>query len=132
MLKPVLNRWDWLEISPDPVFEGLTTCIAGAGYVPQIEDRVAELTLGGPLILQREPWNPYDDRAIVVLSPQGCKLGYIPRRRNQRLARELDQGRQFSVTLTAIDGAQSGWPQLTVRIMSRNEGFLSSSQTSMA
>ena len=111
-----LTRVDWLEIDQDPLPQPLKTCIAGAGYVPDIKERVKALGIGGPLILQREPWNPYDTYAIVVLSPTGQKLGYIPRSQNQALARSMDQGKSLRAVLTALSAVHSGWPQIYLKV----------------
>jgi hypothetical protein len=116
MTTHALTRFDWLELSPEPLQEFLETCVAGAGYVPDIQDRVSELVIGGPLVLQREPWNPYDSLAIVVLSPAGHKLGYIPRSQNRLLARRMDQNGQVQAVLSALAGAESRWPQIYLKV----------------
>lgn len=112
----LLSRFDWLEIADEPLFPSLETRAVGAGYVPGIRDHVATLVIGGPLVLQREPWNPYDSNAIVVLSPEGRKLGYIPRTQNRTLAYCLDQGERARVTLTGLTEVHTGWPQIYLRV----------------
>ncbi len=112
----LLSRFDWLEIADEPLFPILETRAVGAGYVPGIREHVAALVIGGPLVLQREPWNPYDENAIVVLSPEGRKLGYIPRTQNRTLAYRLDQGERARVTLTGLTDVHTGWPQIYLRV----------------
>jgi len=46
---------------------------------------------GDRLELVREPDNPYDPNAVRI-DWQGCKLGYLPRRDNAAVARQLDRG----------------------------------------
>lgn len=117
MTRRDLTRVDWLEIGDEPLFQTfLETRAVGAGYVPGIRGHVASLPLGGPLCLQREPWNPYDTFAIVVLNPQGQKLGYIPRSENKELARRLDCGARVRVVLTGIEAVHTGWPQIYIRV----------------
>lgn len=49
------------------------------------------MKVGDPLTLVREPDNPHDANAIRV-EWQGHKLGYVPRRDNPHLARQMDLG----------------------------------------
>lgn len=56
-------------------------------------DRLRDtLTPGTGLVLQAEPLNPHDADAVVVLHPDGTKLGYVPREANAPVARLLAQG----------------------------------------
>src|SRR3972149_6946512 len=50
-----------------------------------------EIKVGDPLTLAREPDNPHDSNAVRV-EWQGHKLGYVPRRENQAVARHMDSG----------------------------------------
>ena len=50
-----------------------------------------ELRPGDRLELVREPDNPYDSNAIRI-EWRGRKLGYLPRRDNPAVARQLDRG----------------------------------------
>ena len=58
------------------------------------------LPVGEELILRREPENPYDERAIEVLTVSGTKLGYVPRARNSGIAKLLDAGRSVIARVT--------------------------------
>ncbi len=51
----------------------------------------AELEIGQPVSLMREPSNSHDSNAISVYSG-GLRLGYVPRRANGILAWSLDRG----------------------------------------
>jgi HIRAN domain len=51
---------------------------------------VARCRLGDQVILRREPHNPYDGNAIMVLTAAGQKIGYINRSLAARLAPRLD------------------------------------------
>lgn len=70
--------------------------IVGMRFHPGAQDRLDSLEPGTPLILKREPSNPYDENAIEVyheadgLPPQ--KLGYVPRGKAEILAPMIDQG----------------------------------------
>lgn len=50
-----------------------------------------ELKPGDRLELVREPANPYDVNAVRV-EWRGVKLGYVPRRDNAAVARQMDRG----------------------------------------
>lgn len=50
-----------------------------------------EIRTGDRLDLVREPDNPHDANAIRI-EWRGRKLGYIPRRENEHLARQMDHG----------------------------------------
>ena len=67
--------------------------IAGTSYIENIDRLEPELTIGKRLKFFREPDNEYDERAIVVKSEHGDKLGYIPRDKNEILSRLMDAGK---------------------------------------
>jgi len=62
---------------------------------------------GDRLTLAREPGNPHDSNAIR-LEWQGHMLGYIPRRDNADLARQMDLGARVEARITALDKASNG------------------------
>lgn len=59
------------------------------------------LRVGDGLELSREPYNPYDPRAIRV-DWRGHKLGYVPRRDNGALAWALDRGEVLAARISAL------------------------------
>lgn len=71
----------------------LECAVAGTWYVKKIKKRVAGLSKGTVVSLKREPENVHDFFAILVNNPQGEKLGYVPRDKNEVLARLLDAGK---------------------------------------
>ena len=60
-----------------------------------------ELRVGDALELAREPDNPHDANAILVLW-RGHKLGYVPRRDNAALAWGLDRGTPLRARISAL------------------------------
>jgi hypothetical protein len=60
-----------------------------------------ELKPGDRLELVREPENPYDANAVRV-EWRGVKLGYVPRRDNAAVARQLDRGTALEARLAGI------------------------------
>ncbi|PJK12336.1 hypothetical protein CO613_11715 [Lysobacteraceae bacterium NML07-0707] len=93
-----------------PPNQVLHTAIAGTGY-HQAATLLPQLRVGDALQLVREPKNPHDANAIR-LDWQGYTLGYVPRRENQRLSRELDAGAAFQARLEYVDEEHPTYPHL--------------------
>ena len=66
-----------------------------------------EMKPGDALALVREPDNPHDANA-VRLEWQGRKLGYVPRRDNAALARQMDRGAAAQARITALTARRNG------------------------
>ena len=62
---------------------------------------VRELKAGDRLELVQEPRNPYDANAVRV-EWQGVKLGYVPRRDNAAVARQMDHGVALEARLAEV------------------------------
>jgi hypothetical protein len=60
-----------------------------------------ELKPGDRLELVREPDNPYDANAVRV-EWRGVKLGYVPRRDNAAVARQMDHGAALEARLAGM------------------------------
>ena len=75
--------------------------VAGTAYydAEAVADR---LRPGQRLALRRQPGNRYDALAIEVLGPEGHKLGYVPRQRNEMPARLIDAGKRLSARAESI------------------------------
>ena len=56
---------------------------------------------GDRLELVREPDNPYDARAIRV-EWRGVKLGYVPRRDNAAVSRQMDRGAPLVARVVSV------------------------------
>jgi HIRAN domain len=66
---------------------------------------VMALEEGDPLLLDREPENPYDPNAIKVLDPAtGHHLGYVAKEVAVDLAAEMDHGMVVSCTCEVPNG----------------------------
>jgi hypothetical protein len=59
------------------------------------------LRVGEPLALARETDNPYDANAVRV-EWRGRQLGYVPRRDNAAVARQLDRGTALEARIAAL------------------------------
>lgn len=60
-----------------------------------------EIKVGDPLTLAREPANLHDSNAVRV-EWQGHKLGYVPRRENQAVARHMDSGGRVEARVSRL------------------------------
>lgn len=74
-----------------------------------------EMKPGDALALVREPDNPHDANAIR-LEWQGRKLGYVPRRDNSDLARQMDRGMAAEARITALKTRRNGRNLLSYEI----------------
>ncbi len=93
----------------------LETCVAGFRYHqgPRVQHH---LRAGQPLLLRREPTNPYDERAIALYTADGAKLGYVPRTDNSVLAALLDQGTSLQATITDVAREAPPWERVRFRV----------------
>ena len=65
------------------------------------------MRVGDMLTLAREPANPHDANA-VRLEWQGRMLGYVPKRDNGDLARQMDHGAKVEARITELTRAANG------------------------
>ena len=81
--------------------------VAGTAYydAEAVADR---LRPGQRLALRRQPGNRYDALASEVLGPEGDKLGYVPRQRNEMPARLIDAGKHLSARAESIAHRAAG------------------------
>jgi len=89
--------------------------VAGTSYVENIEEIEPELREGAKLKFLREPENPFDKLAIKVLDENGNKIGYVPRAKNEILARLMDAGKLLYATIYEKD-FEGDWLKITMQI----------------
>jgi hypothetical protein len=77
------------------------------------------LTPGSLLVLKREPGNPHDDLAIMILMENGKHLGYIPRAKNEALARLMDAGKVLFARLDSKEW-HGDWLRAEMRVFMRD------------
>jgi hypothetical protein len=70
---------------------------------------------GDRLTLVREPSNPHDANAIRI-EWQGRMLGYVPRRDNADLARQLDRGARVDARIIELARLANGRHRLSYEI----------------
>lgn len=81
----------------------------------------SDMRVGDPLTLVREPDNPHDANAIRV-EWRGHKLGYVPRRDNAHLARQMDLGAAVGGRITELRKSRNGRNRVSYEITATLEG----------
>jgi hypothetical protein len=74
---------------------------------------------GSLLPLKREPVNEHDPLAIMILDERGNHLGYVPRAKNEALARLMDAGKLLFGRLESKEW-QGNWLKADIRIYLRD------------
>ena len=92
--------------------------IAGPSH-RDLKDVEPLLLAGSFLPLQREPKNPHDPLAIMILDEAGHHLGYIPRAKNEALARLMDAGKLLFARLESKHW-RDAWLNVEVRVFLRD------------
>lgn len=65
-----------------------------------VADALIEISVGTPLLLIREPDNPYDTNAIRVMTVIGRSIGYVQREVAAIVAPKIDAGHIFLGKIT--------------------------------
>ncbi|MDR3046844.1 MAG: HIRAN domain-containing protein [Bacteroidales bacterium] len=103
-----------LSIPSDEILS-LECVVAGTTYINNLTEIEAKLGKGQTLTLIREPDNKYDSFAIMIHNAQGEKLGYIPRNKNEMLARLMDAGKMFYAKIQEKDW-EGSWLKIELEI----------------
>lgn len=69
------------------------------------------MQVGDPLVLLREPWNPYDAKAIRV-EWRGVPIGYVPKSENRDLARLMDAGSRLAGRIAHLQRSRNPWQRV--------------------
>jgi hypothetical protein len=119
-LMSLLNRTGTATNLPQPFVRDilLLEChIAGTAYRSLNEIEPA-LCASDELTLRREPDNEHDNLAIQILTESGAHLGYVPRAKNETLARLMDAGKFLCAKLTE-QSRENRWLKINVQIVMR-------------
>ena len=73
------------------------------------------MRVGDPLTLKREPQNPHDANAVRV-EWKGQPLGYVPRRDNSDVARQLDRGVPVQARIVRLKEARNPWQRVEFEV----------------
>lgn len=80
----------------------LAVYIAGLNYY-EGNNIKSELAIGDKLLLRREESNKYDSLAIEIYDSKNRKLGYVPKAKNEVMARLMDGGKLIYAIITEIE-----------------------------
>lgn len=73
------------------------------------------MRVGDPLQLTREAQNPHDANAVRVLW-RNEMLGYIPRRENSDVARQMDRGAPVKARIVQLKEARNPWQRIEFEV----------------
>ena len=93
----------------------LECIIAGTTFIKNINEIDQKLEEGQVLDLKREANNKYDSLAIAIYTIDGDKIGYIPRDRNETLARLMDGGKWFYARVEEKE-RKGGWLKIDIQV----------------
>ena len=93
--------------------------IAGTTFL-DLNEIEPELKKHQLLMLKREPKNKDDDKAILILTEDGQKLGYVPKKKNEVLSNLMDAGKLLFGRLNEKTWVDM-WLKLDVQVFLRDE-----------
>ena len=97
------------------LFRSVLECqIAGTSYL-DLEEVEPLLKPDDKFYLVREPQNEHDQFAVVIYTAEKVKLGYLPRSKNESVARLLDAGKLLFAVLVSKTW-QDDWLKLNVKV----------------
>ena len=99
--------------------ELLNCNIAGTTFL-DLDEIEPELKKHQLLMLIREPKNENDDMAILILTEDGQKLGYVPKKNNEVLSNLMDAGKLLFGRLNEKTWVDT-WLKLDVQVFLRDE-----------
>lgn len=73
------------------------------------------LRVGDTLTLRREPQNPHDANAVRI-EWRGEMLGYLPRRDNADVARQMDHGAAVKARIVRLTDARNPWQRVRYEV----------------
>ena len=92
--------------------------IAGTTFL-NLDDIEPKLKKHQILVLKREPKNEYDGNAILILTEDGQKLGYVPQDKNEVLSNLMDAGKLLFGKLNEKTWVDN-WLKLDVQVYLRD------------
>lgn len=88
--------------------------LAGSQYY-RLDTLQPEIVVGDALELVREPNNPHDKNAVGVFW-RGARLGYLPRKENNAVAKAMDDGETVRATVESMARDSNPWKRLRVSV----------------
>jgi len=88
--------------------------LAGFQYY-QGKELWGQMKVGDALALIREPDNLHDPLAVRV-EWNGHKLGYVPRKENEAVARQLDRGNRLRARIVRLSKHRDPWKRIEFEV----------------
>ena len=90
------------------------TYVAGTSYLkdPAV---LQEAHIGDRLTLRREE-SKFDDKAILVMTSDGVKIGYVPEKDNAIFSRLMDAGKLLVAYITGMQKRSVDYQQISIGI----------------
>ena len=92
--------------------------VAGTTFL-DLDDIEPKLKKNQLLMLKREPNNEYDNNAILILTEEGQKLGYVPQEKNEVLSKLMDAGKLLFGRLDEKSWVDN-WLKLDIQVYLRD------------
>lgn len=92
--------------------------IAGTKFV-NISELEPDLKIDVPLIFKREIDNEFDNLAIIILDKNDRKLGYVPKSKNEVIARLMDAGKLIFGKMVKKEW-HGQWLQVIIKVFMRD------------
>ena len=92
--------------------------VAGTTFL-DLDDIEPKLKKHQLLMLQRELKNEYDNNAILILTEEGQKLGYVPQDKNEVLSKLMDAGKLLFGRLDEKSWVED-WLKLDIQVYLRD------------
>lgn len=91
--------------------------VAGFQYHDGMNPKIARhLTIGLPLLIERDSKNPYDPCALKIMTRHQNMLGFIPRNQNRTVATLADQRFKLFAKIAAIHNDADPWERLRISL----------------
>ena len=90
------------------------TYVAGVSFLTD-KTVLQEIKSGDRLTLQRED-NKFDDKAILLLTSDGKKIGYVPEKDNAIFSRLMDAGKLLVAYVREIQKRSIDYQQISIGI----------------
>lgn len=93
--------------------------VAGTVHVDDVLCKTESVGIGSVLALKREMANGYDEFAIRVETSAGERIGWVPKKHNDVLARLMDAGKLLAAKVThkELDGH---WLNIRIEIFMKD------------
>ena len=93
--------------------------IAGTTHVEDIDDKTADIDKGTLLMFRREKDNQYDNLAIQILNSKKERIGYVPKAKNEILARLMDAGKLIFGRVEEKEKVED-WIKISIKVFMKD------------